>query len=77
MEASTGKIKAMVQRDSWKPNIILCSATENGFEPGSIFKTIVAEVALEKDKSLANLAIRCTESENNHLVNMAEAYIVL
>ena len=75
MEASTGKIKAMVQRDSWKPNIILCSATENGFEPGSIFKTIVAEAALEKDKSLANLAIRCTESENNHgLVNMEEAY---
>lgn len=75
MEASTGKIKAMVQRDSWKPNINLCSATENGFEPGSIFKTIVAEAALEKDKSLANLAIRCTESENNHgLVNMEEAY---
>ncbi|SCN22125.1 Sporulation-specific penicillin-binding protein [Clostridium sp. N3C] len=75
MESSTGKIKAMVQRDSWKPNINLCSATENGFEPGSIFKTIVAEAALEKDKSLANLTLKCTESENNHgLVNMAEAY---
>lgn len=75
MESSTGKIRAMVQRDSWKPNINLCSATENGFEPGSIFKTIVSEAALEKDKSLANLSIRCTESENNHgLVNMEEAY---
>ena len=75
MEASTGKIKAMVQRDSWKPNINLCSATENGFEPGSIFKTIVEEAALEKDKSLVNLATRCNESENSHgLINMEEAY---
>ena len=31
MEASTGKIKAMVQKDDSKPNVNLGVATNNGF----------------------------------------------
>lgn len=47
MESSTGKIKAMALKDDKKPNVILGSATENGFEPGSIFKVIVEETGLD------------------------------
>ncbi|WP_139904436.1 penicillin-binding transpeptidase domain-containing protein [Clostridium thermarum] len=76
MESDTGKIKAMVQRDDWKPNINLCSATENGFEPGSIFKTIMEEIALEQNKNWLYKEIQCKEEEKNHgTVNMEEAYI--
>ncbi len=77
MEADTGKILAMVQKDDQKPNILLCSATENGFEPGSIFKTVIEEAALEKDKSLYNMEIQCKEDHKSHgTVDMEAAYIV-
>lgn len=77
MESDTGKIVAMAQRDDWKPNILLCSATENGYEPGSIFKTIVAEAALTKDKNYANEEVTCKETGEDHgTVNMKEAYEV-
>lgn len=76
MESKTGKIKAMVQRDDWKPNINLCSATENGFEPGSIFKTIIEEIALEQNRSWLNKEVTCKEEKKNHgTVTMEEAFI--
>jgi cell division protein FtsI/penicillin-binding protein 2 len=76
MESATGKIKAMVQRDDWKQNIILCSATENGYEPGSIFKTLVAEAALENGLP-ASTTYTCAEDKKQHgTISMGEAYIV-
>ena len=76
MEANTGRIKAMVQRDDWKPNINLCSATENGFEPGSIFKTIMEEIALEQNRNWLKKEIECREEKKNHgTVNMEEAFV--
>ncbi|MFL0196462.1 penicillin-binding transpeptidase domain-containing protein [Clostridium sp. WILCCON 0269] len=49
MEASTGKIKALVQKDDTKPNVNLGVATNHGFFPGSIFKVIVEEAGLDKN----------------------------
>jgi cell division protein FtsI/penicillin-binding protein 2 len=77
MEPSTGKIKSMVQRDDWKPNIILGSATENGYEPGSIFKTITQESAMEYLKMPVDEKYNCVEGKKNYgYINMEEAYIV-
>lgn len=76
MEAETGKILAMVQKDDRKPNILLCSATENGFEPGSIFKTVIEETALEKDKNLTKKTVTCREEKKHHgTLDMENAYI--
>jgi cell division protein FtsI/penicillin-binding protein 2 len=75
-EASTGKIKAIVQRDDWKPNINLCSATENGYEPGSIFKTITQEATMDLKKVSVSQSYLCNEQGKSHgSVNMEEAYI--
>lgn len=77
MEASTGKVLAMVQRDDWKPNILLCSATDNGYEPGSIFKTIVQEAAIEKNGIPISKKYLCTEEKKQHgYIDMEEAFIV-
>ncbi len=48
VEAHTGKIKVMAQRDEEKPNINLASTTENGYVPGSIFKLLIEEIAINK-----------------------------
>lgn len=50
VEANTGKILAMTQKDDSLPNVNLGSATENGFVPGSIFKVIVEESGFENKK---------------------------
>lgn len=47
MEASTGKIKALVQKDDTKPNVDLGIATNHGFFPGSTFKVIVEESGID------------------------------
>lgn len=47
-ESSTGKILAMTQKDDTEANVNLGSATQNGFEPGSIFKIIVEEAGIER-----------------------------
>lgn len=48
MEADTGKIKALIQKDDTKPNVNLGVATNHGFFPGSIFKIIVEEAGLDR-----------------------------
>lgn len=48
MEADTGKIRALVQKDDSKPNVNLGVATNNGFFAGSIFKIIVEEAGLDR-----------------------------
>jgi cell division protein FtsI/penicillin-binding protein 2 len=76
-EPSTGKIKAMVQRDDWKPNIILGAATENGYEPGSIFKTITQEAAMDYMNIPVDQVYDCNEGKKNYgYINMEEAYTV-
>lgn len=77
MESNTGKIIAMAQKDDFKPNILLCSTTENGYEPGSIFKTIVSEAALSKNMNYANMEVACKEVGEDHgIVDMRDAYEV-
>lgn len=59
MEASTGKIKAMVQKDDSKPNVNLGVATNNGFFAGSIFKIIVEEAGLDRKSISINDKFTC------------------
>ncbi len=47
MEADTGKLKAMVQKDDSKPNVNIGASTQNGFFAGSIFKVLVEEAGIE------------------------------
>jgi cell division protein FtsI/penicillin-binding protein 2 len=76
-DPSTGKIKAMVQRDDWKPNVILGSATENGYEPGSIFKTITQEAAMDYMNIPVDQVYDCKEGKKNYgNINMEDAYTV-
>ncbi len=49
MEAGTGRIKALVQKDDTKPNVNLGISTNHGFFPGSTFKVIVEEAGLDKN----------------------------
>lgn len=46
-EASTGKIRAMVQKDESQANVNL-GIGQLGYEPGSIFKVITEAIALDK-----------------------------
>ena len=55
MDSKSGKILAMTQKNNRLPNINLGAGTENGFQAGSIFKTIVLETGFELGKiSLAD-----------------------
>lgn len=47
MEADSGKIRAMVQKDDSKPNVNIGASTNKGFFAGSIFKAIVEEAGIE------------------------------
>lgn len=47
MEADSGKIRALVQKDDSKPNVNLGVSTQNGFFAGSIFKLVVEEAGIE------------------------------
>ncbi len=49
MESDSGKILAMTQKDDSEANVDIGAATENGFQPGSIFKVIVEETGLENN----------------------------
>lgn len=71
MEANTGKIKALVQKDDSKPNVNLGVATNHGFFPGSIFKVIVEEAGLDRKTINVTDNFTCRglielESENKH-----------
>lgn len=47
-DSDTGKIRVMTQKDENRPNVMLASTTENGYGPGSIFKTVILEAALNE-----------------------------
>lgn len=82
MEASTGKIKAMVQKDDSKPNVNIGVATNNGFFPGSIFKIIVEEAGLDRKSINVNDKFTCrglyeNEKHNKHgTLSIGEAFDV-
>lgn len=83
MESDTGKIKAMVQKDDFKPNVNLGISTNHGFFPGSIFKIIVEEAGLESGKITLdkkyvlnpNLDLRYKGHEKTTVLNPSEALI--
>lgn len=62
MEANSGKIRALVQKDDYLPNINAGIATNHGAFAGSIFKVIVEEAAL--DKSIIDLDKKYTHLSN-------------
>lgn len=65
-ESESGKIRAMVQKDETLPNVNIGAATQNGFPPGSIFKIITEEAALENNKVSLKDSFKCTgEFESN------------
>lgn len=82
-ESSTGKILAMTQKDDTQPNVNLGSATQNGFEPGSIFKIVVEEAGIERnrlnlgEKFPCNQEIYKIDDKKDHgILDAEEALIV-
>lgn len=82
MEANTGKIKAMVQKDDSKPNVNLGVATNNGFFAGSIFKIIVEEAGLDRKSINLNDRFTCrglyeSEKHKKHgTLTVGEAFVL-
>ncbi len=64
MEANTGKVISLVQKDNKESNVIL-GGSGNGFVPGSIFKVIVEEASLESSKINAEDKYLCKGSLEN------------
>lgn len=65
MEAKTGKIRVLAQKDESKPNINLAATTENGYVIGSIFKLVVEETALDKGLVSLNEKFVCKEGKDS------------
>lgn len=59
MEASTGKIKAFTQKNDKLPNVNIAASLQ-GYPPGSTFKLITAEIALEKGLITKDSRFLCT-----------------
>jgi cell division protein FtsI/penicillin-binding protein 2 len=87
MESDTGKILSMTQKDDTQANLNLGSKTENGFEPGSIFKAIVEESGFQqqslsladkyscKQKTYSGIYDKCPDKDHGTL-NAEDAFIV-
>ncbi len=80
MEASTGKILGLVNRDNSNPNLILGGIGE-GFEPASTFKVIVEEAALENKKAAITDKFQCSSiyeksKEYHGFIDMEKALTV-
>lgn len=82
MESSTGKILAMTQKDDTYPNVNLGSATENGFQPGSIFKIIVEEAGIDRGSFSLDSKFSCKQAiydickEDHGVLTAADALTV-
>lgn len=59
VEAKSGKIKALAQKNESEPNLITGGASA-GYEPGSIFKIITEEAAIEYANESLNDTHTCT-----------------
>jgi cell division protein FtsI/penicillin-binding protein 2 len=87
MESASGKILSMSQKDDTQANLNLGSKTENGFEPGSIFKAIVEETGFDqkslslidkyscKQKTYSGIYDKCPDKDHGTL-NAEDAFIV-
>lgn len=60
IEGDTGKILSLVQKDESQPNIVLGSGGINGYEPGSIFKILTVEAAMEHHNIKPTDKFTCT-----------------
>lgn len=82
LESKSGKIRVMAQKDDTKPNVVLGSATENGYEPGSIFKLLVLGAALNENKISLGETFQCVNDpkypkcSKNHGILTAEQAII-
>lgn len=65
MESDTGDIKAFVQKNDSLPNVNIGAATEDGYQPGSIFKVLVEEAGLEKNKIKVTDNFNCKYYKNS------------
>lgn len=78
MESETGKIRAMVQKDDTLPNVLISSL----FYPGSIFKVLVEEAAIENMGLLPDDVFTCkgiNESANHRLhgtMSVSQAFTI-
>lgn len=78
MESKTGKIRAIVQKDDTLPNVLISTL----FYPGSIFKMLVEEAAIEKIGLLPNDVYKCkgvNESNSHKLhgtMSVSQAFVI-
>lgn len=82
MESSTGKILAMTQKNNRLPNVNLGAGTI-GFTPGSIFKTIVEETAIDMEKISLGDKYNCVDYKDSLCkkklhgsINAEQAYVL-
>ncbi|MCM8710470.1 penicillin-binding transpeptidase domain-containing protein [Clostridium sp. SYSU_GA19001] len=82
VESNSGKILSMTQKDDSLPNVNIGSATQNGFEPGSIFKVIVEETGIDKksislnQKYSSQQSVYKMDKKDYGTLNVEEAFIV-
>ncbi|MGM9974985.1 MAG: peptidoglycan D,D-transpeptidase FtsI family protein [Clostridiaceae bacterium] len=77
IEAETGKIRAMAQKDDYNANINI-AANQNGYPPGSTYKLMTAEYALENNLIKTDTVYNCVginscEGKAHGIVNMERA----
>lgn len=75
-DPKTGEILAMTQKNPSEPNILLGSSTENGYEPASIFKTIVSATAIENGTIPIDKKIYSEDKYHKGDYNMWEAFAI-
>ncbi|MPQ43094.1 penicillin-binding transpeptidase domain-containing protein [Clostridium tarantellae] len=81
IEGDTGKILSLAQKDESQANIVIGSGGINGYEPGSIFKILTLEAAMEyhniklKDKFNCSGMI-CSEEKVHGQITVEEAFKV-
>lgn len=62
MESSTGRILSMTQKDNTLPNVNIAAATQQGYDPGSIFKVIVEEAGIDRKTISLSTKFSCKNS---------------
>lgn len=82
MESNTGNILTLTQKNNKRANVLLGLGTENGSCPGSIFKVIVEETALQNGSLNLNQRFHCQSGKNSlckeehGYLNVDEAFTV-
>lgn len=82
MEADTGNILTLTQKNNQRGNVLIGLGTENGFYPGSIFKVIVEEAAIENSNLSETQMYYCKPgkgskcSKSHGYINVDEAFVL-